>query len=424
MLSLFQCKHLTRIIGFCFQKGCTGALLFAYLIITSSLSLANTNFPQINIAYKYDPNALVHCQYRLAASEDSIHVYLKIDAAMGDLLEDYKLTYSLKGFYDSKSPHFQDSLNVADYLLVRDNGSYYLKVPLKREPNVNLLLLQISYNDIVYYFDILLENDFLAPSLVLMEEARSIPVFDSYVPVDNRYRLIDSFDTSDTTIFYCYQYNHIFSPALPPMSTRVEEVDRALTIDSMFAISAHDHWTIRDEALYFIQEDTTTLRGIAYRGVPNYYPKYRRVEELIEPLVYISTRSEMSKLSKASDLKQALDKYWLELMKTPSRAKMMIKSYYDRIEAANAVFTTYKEGWKTDQGMIYALYGVPDEVYFDGEEEQWIYKKNDGISRVKFTFVKVKNIFTDRHFELLRSKSYESFWFGNVELWRKGIKGL
>lgn len=424
MLSFFQHLHLTRIIWFCLQKGYTGVLLAAYfIIINSNLSLANTNFPQVNTAYKYDPNALVRCQYRLSGSEDSLHLYLKVDVAIGNLFEDYQLSYGLYHFYDSKSAHFEGTLN-AEYLWAQDGESYYLMVPLKRSPETNLLMLQVIYNDIAYYFDILLENDFLAPGVVLMEKSRNIPVFDSYLLHGSSYRFIDSFATLDTTAFYCYQYNHSFSAALPPMATRAEGVDKELTIDSMFAVSSNNLWEVRGEALYFIQEDTASLRGIAYRGVPDYYPKYRRVEELIEPLIYISTKSEMTKLSKATDLKRALDKYWLDLMKAPSRAKMMIKSYYDRIEAANAMFTTYKEGWKTDQGMIYALYGIPDEVYFNGEEEQWIYKKNDGISRVKFTFVRIKNIFTDRHFELLRSKSYESFWFGNVELWRKGIKGL
>lgn len=424
MLSLFQRLYLVRLLKVCFQKGYAGVLLAVWLIIINNpLSLANTNFPQVNTAYKYDPDALVRCQYRLAGSEDSLHLYLKVDVALGDLFEDYQISYGLYQFYDSKSAHIEDIITV-EHLLAQNSGNYYLMVPLKRSPELNLFLLQVKHNDVVYYFDILLENDFLAPGVVLMEKSRNVPVFDSYLLNGDAYRLINSFATPDTTSFFCYQYNHNFSPALPPMATRAEGVDRELTIDSMFVISSNRLWKIPGEALYFIQEDTATLSGIAYRGVPDYYPTYRRVEELIQPLIYISTKGEMSKLSKATDLKKALDKYWLDLMKTPSRAKTMIKSYYDRVEAANAMFTTYKEGWKTDQGMIYALYGAPDEVYFNGEEEQWIYKKNDGISRVKFTFVRIKNIFTDRHFELLRSKSYESFWFGNVELWRKGIKGL
>ena len=406
------------------MQGCAGAFLVIGLMLMAGSSLANINFPQTNTAYKYDPDALIRCQYKLAASEDSIHLYLKIDVAVGNLFEDYQLTYTLQEFYDSKSSKTSDSLNAAEYLVAQKNESYYLMLPLKRAPGSNLLLLHIKYNDVTYHFDVPLEGDFLAPNLLLMERTRNVPVFDTYVPAGSYYRLVNSFGAADSATFYCYQYNHSFSPALPPMATKAEEVDQTLSIDTVFAMPANRHWIMQGETLNFIQEDTTTLRGIAYMAVPDYYPKYRRVEELIEPLIYISTRSEMSKLSKATDLKGALDKYWLELMKTPSRAKMMIKRYYDQIEAANAVFTTYKEGWKTDQGMIYALYGVPDEVYFNGEEEQWIYKKNDGISRVKFTFVKVKNIFTDRHFELLRSKSYESFWFGNVELWRKGIKGL
>src|SRR5690606_19887565 len=121
-----------------------------------------------------------------------------------------------------------------------------------------------------------------------------------------------------------------------------------------------------NEALYFVQDDTTIFNGIAFRLVPSYYPDYKKAEELVLPLIYISTKSEMARLSKSKDVKKALDKYWLDLINNPGRARNIIKSFYDQIESANHFFTTYKEGWKTDQGMIYALYGPPDEVYFDG----------------------------------------------------------
>src|SRR5699024_8707855 len=141
---------------------------------------------------------------------------------------------------------------------------YYLMVPLKRSPESNLLMLQVIYNDVAYYFDILLENDFLAPGVVLMEKSRNIPVFDSYLLHGSSYRFIDSFATLDATAFYCYQYNHSFSAALPPMATRAEGVDKELTIDSMFAVSSNNLWEVPGEALYFIQEDTASLRGIAF----------------------------------------------------------------------------------------------------------------------------------------------------------------
>jgi hypothetical protein len=34
----------------------------------------------------------------------------------------------------------------------------------------------------------------------------------------------------------------------------------------------------------------------------------------------------------------------------------------------------------------------------------------------------VKNVFTDRHYTLLRKKDYDKNWFKSVELWREGKK--
>lgn len=418
-----QSDNLIKSLLWYFKKGLGLILLLSMVVLVPANA---SNFQEINSAYKYNPNAAVHCQHILAASGDSLHVYLKIDLKEGDLAKDYMLGYELKESYGGKSRFSIDSLRIEDFLLMIDNQTYYLKIPLKIAPALSLMLLKVRNARAAFLYDIPFgtEDSFKQSKLVLMENGRDIPIFNSYISIDSSFRIVNSFKVADTIPLYYYQYRHSFVPALPPMAGKSDQVEKSLTIDSTFAVPAGALLNLDQEALYFVQLDTSGLQGIAFRTVESYYPKYRKAEALIAPLVYISTKSEMTKLSKASDSKKALDKYWLELIKTPSRAKAVIKSFYNQIEAANITFTTYKEGWKTDQGMIYALYGIPDEVYFNGKEEQWIYQKDDGISRVKFTFVKINNIFTDRHFELLRSKSYESSWFGNVELWRKGIKGL
>ena len=40
------------------------------------------------------------------------------------------------------------------------------------------------------------------------------------------------------------------------------------------------------------------------------------------------------------------------------KAKSLIAIYYNRIQNANLHFTTFKEGWKTDRGMIYVVFGL------------------------------------------------------------------
>ncbi len=397
-------------------------------VLFPSVLEARTNFPLINSAYKYNPNALVQCKYQLAAMEDSVHIYLQIKLKSGNLLEDYNLGYELKEFYGEKSLETNDSIPIQDFLIGSKRNTYYLKIPLKVPPGVDLALFYIQeHGGSFFYYDILLDlQDKFAPSeLVLISLPDSLPLFDDFLYQDESYAILNSFKTSASSSFplHFFKYTEVFTAAYPPMATGAEPA-KSLEIDSIFSLLTDSQFSFSEEALYFVQADTSTFKGLSFRIVPSYYPDYKRAEELILPLIYISTKNEMARLSKAGDVKRALDKYWLDLINNPGRARNTIRSFYDQVEKANRIFTTYKEGWKTDQGMIYTLYGAPDEVYFDGFEEQWIYKKSSDISRVKFTFVKIKNIFTEQHFELIRNKSYESFWFGNVELWRKGIKNL
>lgn len=68
--------------------------------------------------------------------------------------------------------------------------------------------------------------------------------------------------------------------------------------------------------------------------------------------------------------------------------------------------------------MIYILYGPPDQVFKEDDEETWEYDNFDG--KIKFTFAKVPNLFTQFHYSINRSKSLTSPWYSQVEKWRKG----
>jgi hypothetical protein len=39
-----------------------------------------------------------------------------------------------------------------------------------------------------------------------------------------------------------------------------------------------------------------------------------------------------------------------------------MEEYYRRVAFANRSFTTFRDGWKTDRGMVYIILGPPDEI--------------------------------------------------------------
>jgi GWxTD domain-containing protein len=223
---------------------------------------------------------------------------------------------------------------------------------------------------------------------------------------------------------YVNRIKQEFPPAPAPMSASSKGVSKKLTIDSIYQVGKDQAIPFDTTGLYLIQEDTSSVNGLGFRVESGKYPKYTKLASLIKPLVYISTGEEIKTLNKSTDTKKALDNYWLRLAGNANDAKRIIKVFYDRVEAANEKFTSYKEGWKTDMGMIYIIFGEPLEVYRNGDQEQWIYEKSEGISQVKFTFAKVKNIYANNHYELIRYPEYEQYWYNKVDLWRKGTPGI
>ena len=140
----------------------------------------------------------------------------------------------------------------------------------------------------------------------------------------------------------------------------------------------------------------------------------------MEPLIYITTKNEKTKLDNIGNSKDKFDKFWIELTNSTNRAKKIIRRYYRRVETANRYFTTYKEGWKTDKGMIYIIFGPPNEVYFKGREEIWQYLENEFMPKISFTFIQTQSIFSPEASVLVRHEKYRSAWFRAVDLWRKG----
>lgn len=87
---------------------------------------------------------------------------------------------------------------------------------------------------------------------------------------------------------------------------------------------------------------------------------------MISELLYIASGEEFSKIKNAptDELKE---KYFIEFWrsKDPSpnttKNELMIE-YYRRIATANERYSHYIDGWKTDMGMVYIIYGEPNSI--------------------------------------------------------------
>ena len=87
---------------------------------------------------------------------------------------------------------------------------------------------------------------------------------------------------------------------------------------------------------------------------------------LINQLLYIATGEELSKIKNApSD--ELKEKYFIEFWRNHDPSPYTHKNenfteYYRRIKVANERYTHYIDGWKTDMGMVYIVYGEADNI--------------------------------------------------------------
>jgi GWxTD domain-containing protein len=135
-------------------------------------------------------------------------------------------------------------------------------------------------------------------------------------------------------------------------------------------------------------------------------------------VVYMSTGKEIESLKTQENAKDAVDLHFLSLSAgNQDQAKQTIRSYYRRVSEAHKLFSTYKEAWKTDKGIVYIILGPPTRVQRNRQREVWLYQ---GSSEIIFTFYRKPNSFTENHYELVRYPEYGAYWYPFVETWRTG----
>jgi len=186
------------------------------------------------------------------------------------------------------------------------------------------------------------------------------------------------------------------------------------------------------EGIYHFSVRREIKDGFTLFNLGATFPSMTTPESMIEPLAYLATSDELSELRASQNQKIALDEFWIKRTGNIEKARELIKIYYSRVLYANYYFTSFKEGWRTERGMIYIIYGPPDKVYKTNEGENWGYSKPviqsswGGKYTVKedylfFTFRKRENRFSDNDFYLSRSETIVTFWDQAIQSWRKGI---
>ncbi len=397
-------------------------LLILILVCVSQLSAQN--FTKSNLYYYYSEKSDIQLDYKITLDKNEAFVYLKVtNNKSSDLFKDFSLMYAAKSNYTA--PFEGIRISPEQQLLQQENDYYFkLQIPAETEEVVCEVRLENISTKRIFTFDIPIKSKNSIPYADFMvKDAKTGQAhFKNHLTSEKKIILTD--ENGGVEKLYCFKYDFDFEAATPPMSSKMKSNGKSMKIDSVFTVNTNDTLSFTEKGLYFFQKDTTKIVGLTIKVTDKYYPKLAKVEDLIASTVYISTRLEKRKLTDAKNRKKAMDQFWIKITNSKSRAKNIIRSYYGNVSRANKLFTNYKDGWKTDQGMIFTIFGLPNQVFRNGNSETWIFIKKEDRPKLKFTFVKEKNIFTKSHYILKRDNSYEKYWYRTIDLWRKGRIGL
>lgn len=375
----------------------------------------------------------------LAIDTSSIRVYMDLTAKTPagepvlnpeDFIAHFLIAYVMYPDYNNRERLGYGTVPLTSQNVGRDGDHLTLTFDIKRPVGPDkkdvtnaVLLTEITEtangtkarNDLSIRF----KGSKLSDRFTLFNKTGQQPQLRNYVNVGDSIVIRDVNGTSKP--LFGVRYQHDFDAASSPMNTSPRTTSKSLNVDSTLTITTNQPFVLPKEGLYYFVEDTTDASGIGLVVADKRFPKLTRPEKLIKPVLYMSTSSEISELNQAQDTKKAFDRYWLSMMSGNEEvARKTIKAYFDRVEEANRLFTTYKEGWKTDKGMIYIVLGAPDRVQRNREREVWVYNRRANVSEVNFTFTKKPNQFVDDHYELVRYIEYQPIWYPIVEAWRTG----
>jgi len=156
------------------------------------------------------------------------------------------------------------------------------------------------------------------------------------------------------------------------------------------------------------------------------FPYYSSVKKQIEPYQYILPQDvfeAINGLTNPDSIEHVFISYFKNQIKNRTTLTEVLKLYSNRVSEANYFFTNFKDGWKTDMGMVYIIYGPPLFVTRRYDEVLWHYthEPNDPLRVFSFRRVRLNSIyFPFDHYLVRRNPNYFQLNYSRINDWRTG----
>jgi GWxTD domain-containing protein len=386
---------------------CIRQWLFLFATVWAPGVVLSQALEDINYSYLYQTDAPFRFRMSPVRTAEGWQVSYQLQVRDGSSA-DYQVQWELREDLKDKEGTALRSDSTASIDNTRGQseigGTIRLDATVKGVLNARVIHLARKQ---VWYFPLVLREDYPV-ELAVEHEGR--PLWNKYLASGEQISV-----AGPQGGLFVSHYSNDFPAAAPPFSEALARVPPVIRPDSVFRITSGQPQHLSAPGLYLIQRDTTSGKGVAFR-VYDDYPKYTRLENLVDPLAYISTRQEIQRLKDSRGDKRQFDRTILNITGNSERAKNFMRNYFRRVEEANEFFASYKEGWKTDRGMVYVILGRPTEVFRFEDREVWNYDTNHFEGTLSFVWS--PTLFDPDNYVLVRHKRYQNDWYEVIDLWR------
>lgn len=372
----------------------------------------------VRVFHESDSLSRIYVRYRPSS--------LKYEVKVGSYFNRADYTFSYKLFPDYESKTIVDSgvFRLYDSLYFQNQLSLVYNFIVKT-PGLGNWVIELKFSDlnraVESYYPVHINKSGVenAQDFLLVDENDEV-VFEDWISWKTRFRII----TTKTNIenLYVQYYDQSFPEARPPFSMAHPLVYQFVPKER-FTVKVNDGITdylqYGREGFFYFRSDTTARNGFTLFRFHDDYPQLKDDLLLPGPMRYLTTDEEFDDIAGSEDQKAKLEKFWIEVAGNENRGLQLMSNYYSRVEAANVFFSSYKEGWKTDRGLIYIIFGPPVQVYRRTGLETWIYGDPQKRANLRFDFLANQNPFTFNDFELIRQPDFKSPYYIAVDFWRR-----
>ena len=398
-------------------------VLTLILTICTQWLFSQSRMSSADVSFLYNQDHEFLIDHRLAQDGNRVKVYLRFILNSGVVkISDYEIQYDIRNSYIDEK-HVNASIRLDSATLIATGFREFIYL-FEFEKTVDQSLIVIEVNNVLrnrkFLIDIPIEKNKTTKNqpFLIFEAQRNVPYFSRFINLDQSVRLVNVFGNNGK-----YQIQGVLnnqSVAIPTFDDSKIKTPAKIEIDTLYSPVENEIIKFSTPGYYVINNATEPSNGLGVLVTDPLYPYFGQFEKMIEPLIFICTNDEFRTMKTASDSRMGFEDFITSRISNGGRvAQDFVKYYYGRVRKSAHLFTSNKDGWKTDRGMVYQIYGNPLQVFRNEEQELWVFAAPNG-GRIRFNFEIISEENNLLKYSLIRESKYKESWMDAVTSWRSG----